>query len=167
MSNTITALFDTRMEAETALAQLDQAGYTPAQVTMLITEESRGKHFGVEDKTKMAEGAATGATIAGLSAGLFLALGSAGALLVPGLNLIVSGALIGGLAGLGAGAVGGGLIGALVGLGVPEHEAKLYDDTIRKGAILIAVEASDAGSAEKVKSILKGTKAQSITALAA
>ena len=60
MSNTITALFDTRMEAETALAQLDQAGYTPAQVTMLITEESRGKHFGVEDKTKMAEGAATG-----------------------------------------------------------------------------------------------------------
>ncbi|MEZ0223296.1 MAG: hypothetical protein ACAH83_01990 [Alphaproteobacteria bacterium] len=167
MSKTITAVFDTRTEAEFALAQLDQAGYTRAQVTMLITEESRGKHFGVDDKTKVAEGAATGATIAGLSAGLFLALGSAGALLVPGLNLIVSGALVGGLAGLGAGAVGGGLVGALVGLGVPEHEAKLYEDTIRKGAILIAVDASDAAGAERVKSILKNTKAQSITALAA
>lgn len=167
MSKTITAVFNTRDEAESALGKLDQAGFTSSQVTMLINQESRGKHFGIDDKTKVGEGAATGAAIGGLSGALFLALGSAGALLVPGLNLIVSGALVGGLAGLGAGAVTGGLVGALVGLGVPEHEAKLYEDTVRKGAILIAVEASDDVSAERVKTILKSTKAQSITAIAA
>jgi hypothetical protein len=167
MSKTITAVFDTRAEAESALGKLDQAGYTRSQVTMLIAEEARGKHFGIDDKTKAGEGAATGAAIGGLSAALFLALGATGALLVPGLNLVVSGALVGGLAGLGAGSVTGGLVGALVGLGVPEHEAKLYEDTVRKGAILIGVEAGDDIGVEKVKRILQGTKAQSITAIAA
>jgi uncharacterized membrane protein len=167
MSKTVTAVFDTRAEAESALLKLDQAGYTRDQVTMLVTEETRGKHFGIDDKTKAAEGAATGAAIGGLTGALFLAIGSAGALLIPGLNLIVSGALIGGLAGLGAGAATGSLVGALVGLGIPEHEAKLYEDTVRKGAILIAVEAGDDTGVEKVKAILTGTKAQSISAIAA
>ena len=167
MSKTVTALFNTRDEAQTALFKLEQAGYSKSQVTVLVTEETRGRHFGIDDKTKAAEGAVTGATIAGLAAGLFIALGSAGVMLVPGLNLIVSGALVGGLAGLGAGAAAGGLVGALIGMGVPEHEAKLYEDTIRNGAILLAVDASNDASADKVKSIFKDTKAQNITALAA
>jgi hypothetical protein len=150
MSKTVTALFDTRDEAQAALTKLDQSGYTKSQVTVLVTEETRGKHFIIDNKTKVGEGAATGATIAGLAAGLFMALGSAGAMLIPGLNLIVSGALVGGLAGLGAGAAGGGLIGALVGLGVTEHEAKLYEDTLRKGAILIAVDSGSEAGADMV-----------------
>jgi uncharacterized membrane protein len=167
MFKTVTAIFNTRDEAQTALIKLDQAGYTSKDVNVLMTEETRGKHFGIDDKSKVGEGAATGATIAGLAAGLFMAIGSAGVMLVPGLNLIVSGSLVAGLAGLGAGAAAGGLVGALVGLGVPEHEAKLYEDTIRKGAILIAVNTINDADVDKVKTVLKATKAQSITALAA
>lgn len=163
----ITAVFNTRLESESALRKLDLAGFTKDQVTMLVSEETRGKHFGISEGTKTEAGAATGAALGGLVGALYLALASAGTLLIPGLNLVVSGALIGSLAGLGAGAVTGGLIGALVGLGIPEHEAKLYEDAVRKGAILIAVNAKDDISAERVKDILKGTNAQNITALAA
>jgi uncharacterized membrane protein len=47
------------------------------------------------------------------------------------------------LAGLGAGAAAGGLTGALIGLGIPEHEAKFYDKEIEKGGILVGVYAHD------------------------
>lgn len=167
MSNTITAVFNTRNESAAALRKLEQAGFRKDQVTMLVSEETRGKHFGIAEKSKAGEGAVTGATIGGLTGALYLGLASAGVLMVPGLNLVASGPLIGALAGLGAGAATGGLVGTLVGLGIPEHEAKIYEDTVRKGAILIAVEASDDASADKVKSILKGTNAQKVTAIAA
>ncbi len=167
MSKTITAIFNSRDEADAAIRRLDQAGFTKSQVTMLVSEETRGKHFGIAENTKAEEGAAAGAAIGGLTGALYLGLASAGALVIPGLNLIVSGALIGALAGMGAGAAAGGLVGTLVGLGIPEHEAKLYEDTIRKGAILIAVEASDDARVERVREILKLSNAQSITALAA
>jgi hypothetical protein len=166
MSKTITAVFQTRSESETALRKLDQAGFTKDQVTMLISEETRGKHFGITESSKAEEGAVAGATVGGLAGALYLALASAGTIFIPGLNLLVAGALLGGLAGLGAGAVTGGLIGALVGAGIPEHEAKLYEDSVRKGAILIAVKATDE-NADWVKAILKDANAQSITALAA
>ena len=167
MTKTITAVFNTRFESEAALRKLEQAGFNKDQVTMLITEETRGKHFGIDEGNKSDQAAAVGAAIGGLTGALYLALASAGTLFIPGLNIVVSGALVGALAGLGAGGATGGLIGGLVGLGIPEHEAKLYEDAIRKGAILIAVEADDDMRAERVKEILKGSNAQSITALAA
>lgn len=167
MTKTITAVFDQRQEAEIALMRLEQAGFTEKDVTLLVSEETRGKHFGVEKKSSAAEGAAAGAAIGGLTGVLYLGLASAGALVIPGLNLVVSGALVGALAGLGTGAAAGGLVGALVGMGIPEHEAKLYEDTIRKGAIVIAAVASNNERAEKATEIMKGANARSVSSLAA
>jgi hypothetical protein len=45
--------------------------------------------------------------------------------------------------GAGAGAVAGGLVGALMELGVPEEEAHLYTEGIRRGGTLVAVRTSD------------------------
>lgn len=166
-SKVITAVFDRRVEAETALRKLEQNGFSEKQVTLLVSEETRGKHFGIERNAKTDEGAAAGAAIGGLTGALYLGLASAGTLLIPGLNLVVSGALIGGLVGLGAGAATGGLIGALVGAGIPEHEAKLYESAVRKGAILMAVEAVDDTSAKRISDILKDSNAKEVTSRAA
>jgi len=167
MSKTITAVFDTRPAADVALRQLDQAGFTSDQVSLLVSEEARAKHFGFVEGSKTTEGATAGAAIGGLAGALYLALASAGTLVIPGLNLVVGGALIGALAGLGVGGVTGGLIGSLVGLGVPEHEAKVYEEKIRGGAILLAVEAADSAAADRVEAILKSSSAQSIRSIAA
>lgn len=169
MTNTkiITAIFDTRIESETALSKLEHAGYTQREITVLVTEETRGKHFGIQANTKADEGAVTGATLGGVAGAIALGLASAGTLLIPGLNLVVSGALIGGLVGLGAGAATGGLIGSLVGLGITEHEAKLYEDAVRKGSILVAVESRDDESTNRIKDILKNSNATDVTSRAA
>jgi hypothetical protein len=166
-SKVVTAVFDTRVESETALYKLEHAGFSDKEITLLVSEDTRGKHFGIEANSKAGDGAATGAAIGGLAGAIGLALASAGTLLIPGLNLVVSGALIGGLVGLGAGAATGGLIGALVGLGIPEHEAKLYEEAVRKGGILIAVESKDDASTQRIKDILKGANAKDVTSRAA
>jgi hypothetical protein len=46
------------------------------------------------------------------------------------------------MAALSAGAVGaaaGGLVGSLIGLGIPEIEARIYEERLREGKFLIAV----------------------------
>ena len=63
MTKTVTAVFNTRPEAEMALRKLDQAGFTKDQVTMLVSEETRGKHFAFVESNKAEEGATTGAAV--------------------------------------------------------------------------------------------------------
>ncbi|MFN7112770.1 MAG: hypothetical protein ACK4PK_00235 [Alphaproteobacteria bacterium] len=166
-SKVITAVFDTRAAADSAIYKLEHAGYSEKEITLLISEDTRGKHFGIETGSKAGDGAATGAAIGGLTGAIGLALASAGTLLIPGLNLVVSGVLIGGLVGLGAGAATGGLIGALIGQGIPEHEAKLYEEAVRKGGILIAVESKDDAGTQRVKDILSGADAKDVMSRAA
>lgn len=42
-----------------------------------------------------------------------------------------------------AAAAAGGLVGGLVGLGIPEYEAKAYEERIKKGGFLMAVHVDD------------------------
>jgi hypothetical protein len=89
-------------------------------------------------------------------------LAAVGTIAIPGLPLVAAGPVLATLSGLGAGAAAGGLTGALIGLGIPEHEAKFFHDEIRRGGILVGVythsdrvkyarEILDASGAEKVQ----------------
>jgi uncharacterized membrane protein len=70
------------------------------------------------------------------------------------------------MAALGGAAVGtaaGGIIGALVGLGIPEFEAKRYDAKIREGNILISVHTDDGKQRDVAKDIFKRHNADDIS----
>lgn len=164
MSKIITATFKTRESAYSALRDLESIGVTDKQVSMVVTDETRGKSFNIEKSSKADEGAATGATVGGIIGAIAAAIAGAGALAIPGLNVVVAGTLVSALAGLGAGAATGGLIGGLIGAGIPEHEAKLYEDEIKNGAILVAVEPSSDSQREQVKNILSRRDAHNIAA---
>jgi hypothetical protein len=45
---------------------------------------------------------------------------------------------MGALAGLGVGGAVGGFTGALIGMGIPEYEAKRYEGRLQKGGILFS-----------------------------
>ena len=63
-----------------------------------------------------------------------------GALAIPGLGpFIAAGPIMATLAGLGAGGAIGGFVGALVGMGVPEYEAKRYEGRVKEGGTLLSV----------------------------
>lgn len=151
----VTAVFSSRFEADQALRALENVGITSSDVSMLMSDEARSSHFKIEEGTKADEGAAAGATFGGILGGVTAALLSAGALAIPGLNLVVSGSIIAGMAGLGAGAATGGLLGALIGAGFKENEAKLYEKELYEGNILMAVQTHNSEQKRAVQDILK------------
>jgi hypothetical protein len=153
--STITAIFDTRLSAESAISQLESLGVTPSQISLLMTDETRGSHFKIKEGDKSDEGAATGAGIGGLIGAVAGTVLSAGVLVIPGLNLVVAGTLVSALAGLGTGAVAGGVVGGLIGAGIPEHEAKHYEKAISSGSILVAVEADDKDQKKAIERIFQ------------
>lgn len=139
MTTTVTGIFKSRLSAESAISQLEAAGITSGQVSLVMTDETRHSAFKFVESSIADEGAAAGAGVGGLLGTLAGGLMSAGVLTIPGINLVVTGALVSALAGLGAGALTGGLVGGLIGAGIPEHEARLYEKEIKAGNVLVAV----------------------------
>lgn len=149
----ITGVFRDRQAAESAITQMETAGVTPSQISLVMTDEARGKYFTFKESSKVDEGAAAGAGVGGLLGAVAGLAFAAGSVLIPGLNVIVTGTLVSALAGLGAGAATGGLLGGLIGAGIPEHEAKVYEKDIQAGHVLVAVDCKDSDQKVAVQNI--------------
>jgi hypothetical protein len=61
------------------------------------------------------------------------------------------------------GGAAGGIIGALVGMGIPEFEAKRYEGKIREGNILISVHTEDAKQRARAKDVFELAGAEDIS----
>lgn len=138
-----TELFKDKESAEKAYQDALDDGYSPKDINVIMSEDSHKKYYDsvlVKEESKAPQGAgvggATGAAIGGLVAAI-AAIGTS--LVIPGLGLVVAGPLVAGLAGAGAGGITGGLIGALIGWGIPEDKAKIYESGIKSGGIVLGV----------------------------
>jgi hypothetical protein len=60
-----------------------------------------------------------------------------------------------GLSGIAAGGAVGGVTGTLVGMGIPQVEAKLFEDRLRSGNVLIAVHTEDSAMRDRAKEVFK------------
>ncbi len=138
-----TELFNNKDSAEKAYDKALSAGYTPEDITILLSEDSKKKYFDsvlIKKSNKASEGLGVGGAIGAAVLGLSAALAALGTnLVIPGLGMIVAGPLAAGLAGAGAGSVTGGLIGALIGWGIPENQAQLYESGLHSGGIVLGV----------------------------
>lgn len=70
------------------------------------------------------------------------------------------------MAALGGSGIGGSLgliVGGLVGMGIPEYEAKMYETGLKEGKILISAEAQTDEEADLFKQIFKDAGAESIS----
>lgn len=67
------------------------------------------------------------------------------------------------LAGAGVGGAVGGLTGALIGLGIPEYEAKRYEGQVKDGGILLSVHCDSDDWRDRAKEILSQTGARDIS----
>lgn len=161
MAKLVTGLFRTRGGAESAVESLVYNGYPREDISLLMSDATRGREFALQMATKAPEGAATGATIGGAIGAIAASLVVLGIIVVPGLALVAAGPVVATLAGLGAGAAAGGVAGALIGLGLPEHEAKFYNEAIEKGGILVGVYAHDDRAAQARK-LLEASGAEKV-----
>jgi hypothetical protein len=142
----LTGMFRDRDSAERAYNSLQSRGYSDKDINLLMTDDTRKKHFNKNDKNdtdlgnKAMEGAGVGSAIGGTLGAIVGAIAAVGtSIALPGLGLVIAGPIAAGLAGAGAGGLTGGVLGALVGSGIPEDRAKEYEQGIKEGGIVMGV----------------------------
>ncbi len=164
MKKAVMCIVQRQDQAEAIVNQLQVAGFTPNDISVLFPDKSGTKDFAHEHNTKAPEGAVAGAGTGGvLGGGLGLLVGI-GALAIPGLGpFIAAGPLMAALGGAAIGAGVGGITGALIGMGIPEIEAKKYEGKIKGGNILIAVHTETSEQRTAAENVYKSLQAEDIS----
>jgi hypothetical protein len=153
----------TNAHAYNIVEKLKLAGFSNRDISVLMPDGPSTKEFAVHNQTKAPEGAATGVgTGAALGAGLGW-LAGIGALAIPGLGpLIAAGPIMAALSGAAVGGTVGGITGALIGMGIPEYEAKRYEERVKGGYALISVHSENSAETTRAMEVFRAEKAEDI-----
>jgi conserved domain len=164
MKRSALCLVDTEEHAATIVEKLKSAGFSDNDISVLFPDKGSTRDFAHKKETKMPEGATIGASTGGAVGGTIGLLAGIGALAIPGLGpFIAAGPIMAALSGGAIGAGVGGLTGALVGLGIPEYEAKRYEGKVKEGGILISVHSENSDETNRAKDIFKEAGAHDIS----
>jgi hypothetical protein len=141
---TVSGLFDTYDDAAVAVRELHAAGIADTDISVVTGDRSAAQEVPPPSKLSLdvangVEGGAGAGVVLGGAGGLLAGLGL---LAIPGIGPVVAGGwLLATAAGAAAGAIlggaAGGIIGALVAGGVPEADAHVYSEAIRRGGSLV------------------------------
>lgn len=155
MMQTVTGLFDRYDDACQAVTDLEAAGISHNDISIVGRDKRTDGEAAAED--------------AGIGAGMGAAVGGVGGLLagigllaIPGIGPVVA---AGWLAATAAGAAGGaliggaagGLVGALTHAGVREDDAHVYAEGVRRGGTLVTAKVDDS-QAQTARSILENDR---------
>lgn len=147
MSKHVVAMYEDFATARAVVEDLVNAGFSRENIS-IVAADSKGDYARYatsgsgDDDVSSGEGAGFGAVV-----GALVGLGVA---LIPGVGpVLAAGPLAAALmAGVGAatGAVTGGVVAGLVDLGVPEEDARYYEEGIRSGRSMVSVTVEDAAA---------------------
>jgi hypothetical protein len=149
MTKTVLGIFAEQEDAEDAISRLKDSGYDPKDISIVMRDNRMSEDISDNTGTNVVGGALSGATtgaLLGSLAGLLasFAIPGLGAFFIGGpiaTALGLTGAAATTASGAATGALAGGLIGALTGFGLSEEEARIYEERLREGGILVAVPA--------------------------
>jgi len=141
MTSNVSGLFDTHEAAEVAVRRLIAIGIDTRAISVVAANPRGTVIREVVDTSGdlSGEGAVSGATSGLLVGGLVGLLIGATIVTAPPIGAIIAGPLAGLITGAGVGMVSGGLLGAMIGLGIPEEEAHVYAESIRRGGTVVSV----------------------------
>jgi hypothetical protein len=157
-------IFDDRLTLERTVDAFKLRGFRNSDISALLPTKAGTDDFAHEKATKAPEGATTGAAGGVVLGGTLGWLAGVGSLAIPGIGpFVAAGPLLAALAGAGIGGTVGGITGALVGLGIPEYEAKRYESAVKDGGMLLSVHADDSEWVTKAEEIFKEFGARDIS----
>ncbi len=154
----VVGVFENRVDAERAVDDLRSLGFDDEQLGFAVRDlgdssepqqpthpESSGDR--AEEERETAGGVVAGGVVGGV-------LGAIATGLIPGVGPVLAAGLLAGIVGGAAvGAAAGGLIGSLVSLGIPEEEARYYQQAFESGRAVLTVKAGP--RADKATEVLR------------
>jgi hypothetical protein len=147
---TVTGLFDNYEDASDAVGELEANGVPDSDIS-IVANNSTGWY----DEDGSAGGTSAAAEDAAGGAGVGAVIGGAGGLLtglgimaIPGVGPVVAAGwlaatAVGAIGGAAVGGAAGGIIGALTASGVPERDAHVYAEGVRRGGTLVTAKVAD------------------------
>ena len=164
MTRTLTALYDSYEDAIATVRELEASGIDQAQISLIANnaEDRAVTTRPVQTVSEAGTGAGAGATFGAIAGGATGLLTGLGMLAIPGVGPVVAaGWLIATAAGAaGAAVVGGaagGLVGAMIRHDVPEEQAHVYAEGVRRGGSLVTVRVEEA-DVPRVEAILRRSR---------
>ncbi|HLK64750.1 MAG TPA: hypothetical protein VKU19_15000 [Bryobacteraceae bacterium] len=156
-------IYPSRLEMEEAVDRLRRAGFRSADISALLQDNQGTKDFAHEKNTKAPEGFCAG-VIAGAIIGAVLGwFTGTGQLVIPNLvSITAAGPIVAAFAGAGGIGILFGLIGALIGMTIPEYEARRYEGRIRQGGVLMSVHCDNHDWVKRAKDVMMHAGGQKI-----
>jgi hypothetical protein len=152
-----------RDQADRIVDRLKTSGFFSNDISALFADMHTSHDFAHEKNTKAPEGAIAGAGTGGAIGGALGWIAGIGALAIPGFGpFIAAGPIMAALSGAAIGATVGGIAGGLIGMGIPEIEAKRYEGKLKEGNILISVHTENSDQIELAEDIFAESGAQDI-----
>jgi len=163
MKKSVFGILKSRDQAENVVDRLKGAGFSNEDISVLFPDTSGTRDFAHEQETKAPEGATTGGTTGFIVGGVLGWLAGIGSLAIPGIGpFIAAGPIMAALSGAAVGTAIGGIAGALIGMGIPEYEAKRYESKIKEGNILVSIHTENSDEADRAKDILEAANAEDV-----
>jgi len=158
MAAAVAGLFDTFDDARKTLEDLESNGFSRGEVSCIASDPDRiyAREFDARDVEEAADlskdtvdGAVQGAALGGAIG--FLA--GLTALVIPVFGPVIT---IGSMwAGVSVGAAAGGVMGALSNYDLPEEQAGLFAEGLRRGGAIVVVETSNEDAAYLARKIME------------
>lgn len=163
MKQAVMCIVPSTTEANNIVVALQDAGFTSSNISALFPDKNVTKDMGHEKHSKAPEGTATGAGAGALVGGALGLLAGIGALAIPGAGpFIAAGPIMAALSGAAVGTSLGGIAGGLIGLGIPEYEAKQYEGKIKEGNVLLSVHTENNDELKAAEDVMKANGARDI-----
>src|SRR5690349_12683997 len=100
----VTGLFKSKVAAEAAVDAIMKRGFTRDDISVLMSDETRSKHFALQSRTHAADGLGIGGAVGGTIGAVLAAITAVGTtLFLPGLPQVLAGQVAAALAGVDAG----------------------------------------------------------------
>ena len=161
--NSVFCIAASRIQAEQIVEHLRTESFSNDDISVLFPDKGTTRDFAHEKNTKAPEGAVAGASTGGVIGGALGWIAGIGALAIPGVGpFIAAGPIMAALSGVVIGAAVGGIAGGLIGLGIPEIEAKRYEGKVKAGNLLISVHTEDSAEITRAKDIFSSAGGQDI-----
>lgn len=160
----VLGIFKNPADANIAVDNFKNSGFRSADISALFPKGDQTKEFAHVKSTKLPEEALKGGATGAVLGGALGWLAGVGSIAIPGVGpFIAAGPIMGMLAGASVAGTIGAIAGSLIGLGIPEYEAKRFEGRIKEGGILVSVHCDDNDWKEKAKKIFEDSGATDIS----
>jgi len=163
--HSIFCIATSHFQANHIVDQLKIANIANDDISALLADQGATRDFCCGKTTMTSDAALAGAGTGAIIGVAWGWIAGIGALAIPGAGLfIAAGPIIAAMSGATIGAALGGICGGLIGLGIPEIEAKRYEGKILKGNILLSVHTANLRDIPRVHDIFNHAEALDIRA---